>query len=202
MARLMFRRRARRHAGARIAVCVIVLALVAVASCRAHAQGPGFVSAQGTGLQLDGRPWSAVGFNDYRVMSIDSSTYICGGAHSDTQVATEFQEMANLGSNTIRTWFYQAYAVDPARGSVSYWAPFDRVLNDAAASGMKVIATLADQWGSCENYDWQPNTYKTLSWYQGGYATTRYNGLPLTYRQWVQAWSHATRVTSASLSGS
>lgn len=151
----------------------------------AHAAS-GYVSAQGTRLTLDGQPFSADGFNDYRVMSVSYSTYTCGGEYADGVVDSELQDMQNAGATVLRTWFYQAYAVDPSTGQIGYWAPFDRVLRLAQKHGLKVIASLADQWGNCENVNWGPTFYKTRAWYQGGYKTATYNGLPLTYYDWVQ----------------
>jgi endo-1,4-beta-mannosidase len=85
------------------------------------------------------------------------------------------------GQNVFRAWFFQRLAT--TSGSQRDWSAFDHTLAVAQAHGERVIATLGNQWGDCEE---QPPVYKTESWYQSGYRASL-DGLPNSYRDWVAA---------------
>ncbi|MGH3608515.1 MAG: hypothetical protein ACRDRD_10585 [Pseudonocardiaceae bacterium] len=135
--------------------------------------------AAGTHLVLDGQPWRFLGFNDYQLTSQSYSGYTCGGEHSDAEVAADFAQMHRLGVTVVRTWFFQSYVAD--RG----WSAFDRVLSDAARYGIRIVPVLANQWGTCEDYNRTPVLYKALGWYQSGYRTELEYGLHLSYRTYA-----------------
>ncbi len=86
------------------------------------------------------------------------------------------------GQEVFRSWFFQALATTNGERD---WAAFDHTLAVAAAHGQRVIATLADQWGACEQPG-SPGVYKTEAWYQGGYRTTPMNAaVTRSYRDWA-----------------
>ena len=77
----------------------------------------------------------------------------------------------------------------PVRGDAQRgrdWSAFDHTLAVARRHGVKVIATLVNQWGECEGWSSYPEGYKGESWYRSGYRTQPSSpGMPATYRQWV-----------------
>ncbi len=126
----------------------------------------GFVKVHKGGLFVDGQPWSAVGFNDYRLAAIPGG-YVCdgnAGAVSDDQLGALLDRAAASGATTIRTWFFQS-SWDPDGDGTGDWSAFDRILDAAAARGLRVVPVLANQWSDCENGE--PD--KDLSFYAGGY---------------------------------
>ena len=140
----------------------------------ARAVSSGFVRASGTQLFVDGAPWSFTGYNAYWLTSAHTG-HQCGSSLSDQQMNDFFAEIAqNSGSVAVRTWFFQSY------GAPSTWWQYDRVLNLAAAHGIKIIPTLVNQWGSCE----PGHPYLNLQWYQAGYKQAT-NGYPLSFRDFA-----------------
>ena len=140
----------------------------------ARAVSSGFVSASGTQLFVDGAPWSFTGYNAYWLTSAHTG-HMCGPSLSDQEMNAVFAEMAqNSGSVAVRTWFFQSY------GAPSAWWQYDRVLNAAAAHGIKIIPSLVNQWGACE----PGHPYLSLPWYQSGYKQAT-NGYPLSYRDFA-----------------
>ena len=65
----------------------------------------------------------------------------------------------------IRGWFFQSLALRSLAGSgtVIDWSIFDDTLARARAAGVRIVATLTDQWGACES---TPETPKSPSWYR------------------------------------
>ena len=87
--------------------------------------------------------------------------------------------------NVMRAWFFQPLA-QPTPDSppmVRTWDAFDHTLEVADAHGLKVIATLTDQWGECG--DGGANGYKGQDWYETGYRTVVQPGMVATYRDYV-----------------
>ena len=170
----------------RLSLGVATLATVAVASAAApgppatpHGQlvsASPFVTANGTSLALNGRPWTFTGYNAYQLPSV-AGGYQCGGTVSDAALGAILDQMKQKSSSAVvRTWFFQSY------GGPGNWSQFDRVLNAAAARGIKVIPTLANQWGDCE----ASGVYKGRSWYEAGYRGTG-DGYALSYRDYAVA---------------
>ncbi|MBJ7608224.1 MAG: cellulase family glycosylhydrolase [Candidatus Dormibacteraeota bacterium] len=134
------------------------------------------MTAAGTSLSLNGQPWSFTGYNSYQLPSV-ANGYQCGGTVSDQAVGAILDEMQrSSGSAAVRTWFFQSY------GGPGHWQQFDRVLNAAAARGIKVIPTLGNEWGDCE----PSGTYKGRGWYEDGYRTAG-DGYALSYRDYAVA---------------
>jgi len=163
----------------RIAVFILIFAaLGSYLLIRSFASTPyGFVTQNGTSLYLNGSKFRFAGYNGFYFTS--SSINPCRQALTNAQLGAMLDEIksASRGS-VIRTWFFQSF------GNPTNWSAFDRVIALAKQRGMYIIPTLENQWGDCEPSS--PNSYKTLSWYQGGYKLTN-DGYPMSYYNFVQA---------------
>ncbi len=94
-------------------------------------------------------------------------------------------ELDAIGSsaNVVRGWFFQYLATNHATGARD-WTKMDATLATLRAHGIRVIATLADQWGACEAA--APRSQLTQAWYQSGYKTVPYDAdVSNSYREWV-----------------
>jgi mannan endo-1,4-beta-mannosidase len=132
----------------------------------------GYVTAEGTRLTLDGQPYRFTGLNYYNANSRGD----CGYAPSDLA-----EDFGNWGPavNVLRAWFFQDLAT---RNGVRDWTTFDHTLAVAREHGIRIIATLTNQWGECE----EASSYKTESWYARGYKERPPGSrLPVSYREYV-----------------
>lgn len=127
---------------------------------------------------LDGHAYRFTGLNIYNANSVNNCWYSMGtGARLDDSLAT-----IGTGQEAFRAWFFQRLAtVDGERD----WAAFDHTLRVARSNGQRVVATLTNQWGDCENAVGAP-VYKTEDWYRSSYRTEADPGMPVTYREWVR----------------
>jgi mannan endo-1,4-beta-mannosidase len=144
--------------GAVMVVCALLLfGATAVAS-----PPPGFVTAQGTRLYLDGQPYRPVGINIYNA----NSNGWCWYAMDGTVLG---DSLTALGGSikVFRAWFFQQLATMDGQRD---WTAFDRTLAAASAHGLKVIVTLIDQWGNCGATNGQGYGYKDGTWYESGYT--------------------------------
>jgi hypothetical protein len=137
-----------------------------------------FISARATRL-FDGRqPFYLRGFNLYNINGRGNCGY---------QIPDLDAELDAIGpaANVIRGWFFQRLATDPETGKLD-WSVFDETLATLRERGVRVIATLADEWGACDGD--APRDRLTLDWYQSGYRNAPYApGAQLSYRDWVSA---------------
>jgi mannan endo-1,4-beta-mannosidase len=162
----------------------------------------GFVGRQGGGLVLDGAPFRFTGLNNYTANLRNNCVSGYAGGNAD---GTEANDLAGIASGTnghtkvIRAWFFQRQATT---NGVRDWSAFDHTLAAAKAAGFRVIATLANGWGTCEAVapdgtkatDQNGVGYRDISWYQGGYKTFpeaghtggASEGGTVSYRNWVQ----------------
>ncbi|HYM83183.1 MAG TPA: cellulase family glycosylhydrolase [Candidatus Dormibacteraeota bacterium] len=132
-----------------------------------------FVGRSGTTLTLGGQPWTFTGFNIYNANSRSNCGATAGtGSYLDTALTD-----IGTGHPLFRAWFFQSLATT---NGARDWAAFDHTIAVARAHGFKVIATLGNQWQSCET-----SGYKWDSWYTGGYTSQVDPGMVTTYRQWV-----------------
>jgi mannan endo-1,4-beta-mannosidase len=135
----------------------------------------GFVVRSGTNLVLDGRPFRFTGLNIYNANSLWTCSYPLGegpdlGASLDA---------IGRGQTVFRSFFFQRMATINGKRD---WSAFDHTLAVAKAHGERVIATLTNQWGVCE----EPLPgYKTEAWYQSGYKRRLDTTVPSSYRDWV-----------------
>ncbi len=137
---------------------------------------PGFISANGTHLSLDGAPFRFSGLNVYNA----NSDGWCWFQYSDAQFDQALSDMGP-GTNVIRAWFFQPLATTPS--GQRDWTRFDRTLQIAGQHGIRVIVTLTDQWGECGATSTSP--YKDRAWYESGYATDVLPDSTVPYRDWV-----------------
>jgi mannan endo-1,4-beta-mannosidase len=134
---------------------------------------PGFVVRSGGQLWLAGQPFRFTGLNIYNANSINNCWYTLGtGSGLDGSLTS-----LNGAQQVFRAWFFQREATI---NGVRDWSAFDHTLAVAAAHGQRVIATLGNQWGECEDA-----IYKSEAWYQGGYRSTVAASTIEPYRAWV-----------------
>jgi mannan endo-1,4-beta-mannosidase len=152
-----------------------------------------FVTANGTGLELDGQPFTFTGMNIYNA----NSDGWCANDMDAGLLETALDDI-DLGGvhggdhGVIRAWFFQPLATD--LDGTRNWARFDRTIAEAKARGYYVIPTLGNQWGECGHKGslagLSASTYKYPSWYETGYTQRQpedavygpgYSG----YRDWV-----------------
>jgi mannan endo-1,4-beta-mannosidase len=156
----------------RVAVVSLLLAAVA-AQVAAAAPPPSYVTRSGTQLMQGGAPYRFTGLNIYNANSTGSCWYdmASGSTLGDSLAAI------GPGKQAFRAWFFQSLAT---RNGVRDWTAFDHTLAVARTHGVRVIVTLANQWGDCET-----SGYKNDQWYAGGYLTRRDPGSTVSYAAWV-----------------
>jgi alpha-tubulin suppressor-like RCC1 family protein/endo-1,4-beta-mannosidase len=137
-----------------------------------------FVTRSGQTLMVGTQPFRFTGFNVYQANS-GSGPNACGGDLVDgTGLDTALSSMGP-GVSAIRAWFFQSFVTD-ANGQRD-WSAFDHTIAVAQAHGIRVIATLANQWPDCEPLA----GYKTQDWYTSGYLDKDPGG-STSYFQFVQ----------------
>jgi mannan endo-1,4-beta-mannosidase len=138
----------------------------------------GFVVRCGSGLCLDGQPYRFTGLNIYNANILSNCWYTLGsGSGLDSSLTA-----IGTGQEAFRAWFFQRLATT---NGVRDWSAFDHTLAVAAAHGERIVVTLTNQWGNCENISGSP-VYKSESWYQSGYKLSLDPGMTATYREWVR----------------
>jgi endo-1,4-beta-mannosidase len=138
----------------------------------------GFVKRCGAALCLKGHAYVFTGLNIYNANSRSNCWYtLASGNALDRSLTT-----IGTGQEAFRAWFFQRLATTNGRRD---WSAFDHTLLVAAAHGERVIVTLTNQWGDCENAFGKP-AYKSESWYQSGYRARVDAGMIKTYRDWVR----------------
>ncbi len=171
--------RASRRRALALAVLGAVLAGLPGGIAPASAAPPGFVTASGTTLELDGQPYRFTGINVYNATNASGCWYpmASGSTLDDSLTAIS----ASGGPKVMRSWFFQALATT---GGVRDWSGFDHTLAVAAAHGTKVIVTLGNQWIDCDGPAGGAGSFKDEAWYTGGYAQPDPGGT-VSYRDWV-----------------
>lgn len=122
----------------------------------------GFVSRSGTSLTLNGQPYRFTGVNAYEAATYWGVNAGCGQMLSDQDLSNLFTQSLRSGQ-VVRFWAFQALATNYTTKQRD-WTGIDRVINTAAKYGVKVIPTLTDERGTCDDGHW-----KDPAWYQGGY---------------------------------
>ena len=169
-------------------VAVAVAGVLPSASAAAAAHAPGlspagpesnaapansFVTRNGQGLVVDGQPFRFSGLNIYQANSAGS----CGGDFVDGTGLDQALTSIGSGIGVIRAWFFQDLATNAGQRD---WSAFDHTIAVAKAHGVRVIATLANQWADCE----PAAGYKDPAWYQTGYKNPDPGGT-VSYRDWA-----------------
>ena len=146
---------------------------------------PGFVTASGTDLALDGRRFRFVGANRYDLASFPpgSGKYYCGGAWSDAALDALLDELATrAGASVVRLWAFQAFALGGAD-----FSSLDRVVATAARHHLKLILTLENEWQDCTEPDpGGDGGRKSAAWFGGGFRTPL-GAQKLSFRDWTAA---------------
>jgi hypothetical protein len=131
-----------------------------------------FVRRAATRLQVQGQDYRFDGLNIYNANSVNNCWYTMGNNGLLDQTLSDL-----AGLEVFRSWFFQSLATTAGGRD---WSAFDHTLQVAAAHHVKVVVTLANQWGDCET-----TGYKNLAWYRGGYSQAQ-GGELASYRAWVQ----------------
>src|SRR3954453_236983 len=167
------------------ALCAALTAVASASIISADA-GPasGFVKRSGTQLLLDGKPYRFTGLNVYNANSVQNCWYTMGEDSEDAgMVLHRSLNRIGHGNEAIRAGFFKPLATRHAERD---WSTFAHTLRTARRQGVKVIATLVNQWGQCEGWSDYAAGYKTERWYRSGYRTSPSSpGMPATYRRWV-----------------
>jgi mannan endo-1,4-beta-mannosidase len=137
----------------------------------------GFVSRAGTHLIENGAIFRFRGLNLYNINGDGD----CGYAIPDLDA-----ELDAIGgsANVVRGWFFQYLATNHRTGARD-WKRMDATLATLRARGVRVIATLADEWGACEAAN--PRGPLEIGWYRHGYRNRPYSAdVRSSYRNWVR----------------
>jgi mannan endo-1,4-beta-mannosidase len=147
-----------------------------------------FVRSSEAGLIAEGVPYRFTGLNVYNANSVGGNCWYSLGA--GTELETALTAMGP-GNEAFRAWFFQPLAT---HAGVRDWSAFDHTLAVARSRGMRVVATLVNQWGQCEGWEAHAAGYKTEAWYANGYRSMPGSpGMPATYREWVAEVVHRYR---------
>jgi hypothetical protein len=138
-----------------------------------------YVTSYGTQLVESGKIRKFVGYNAFQSATLPGYNVGCGSYVSNID---EF--FSTLPSNSmIRIWGWQgSMAINPKTKELD-WSGIDRVLAAAEKYNQKVIVSLGNQSGQCDDGQW-----KDSSWYAGGFKQV-YNPsgfTPLSYWDFVQ----------------
>lgn len=157
-----------------ILTTLLVAFLVAMSlSTSARAALSPFVKRSGTHLTLQGQPYRFTGLNIYNANSDGDCWY----SMSSGPKLGRSLEAIGPGKEAFRAWFFQSLATSYGHRD---WSAFDHTLAVARAHHVKVIATLTNQWGDCED-----GAYKAGHWYTRGYKHRDPVGT-VPYRAWVR----------------
>src|ERR1700730_5743623 len=119
------------------------VALLPVIATNSRHRTPGFVVRVGTNLFLDGRPFRFTGLNIYNANSL----WTCSYPLSEGPALGVSLDVIGHGQTVFRSFFFQRMATTNGKRD---WSAFDHPLAVAKAHGERVIATLTNQWGACE----------------------------------------------------
>jgi mannan endo-1,4-beta-mannosidase len=135
-----------------------------------------FVTRSGAQLFANGGTFRFHGLNLYDINGDGD----CGYAIPD--LGSELDAIGG-SANVVRGWFFQYLATNHATGARD-WTKMDSTLATLRAHGVRVVATLGDQWGACEAA--ASRTQLTQTWYQSGYKAVPYSAdVSNSYRGWV-----------------
>lgn len=160
---------------------------IASAQAAVRRVNSGTVSRSGTQLTLDGQPFRFTGFNLYNANNVRNTGCTGTNLGSGTALSATLDQWGP-GKQVMRAWFFQNLAQPTIGAGTTYdWSAFDHTLAVADAHGLKVIATLTNQWGECgDGLDVLPGSFKTKQWYVDGYKTAPGPGLYQTYLSYVR----------------
>lgn len=138
-----------------------------------------YLTTNGNSLQLYGQPYTFTGVNVYSAASLDGVNAGCGGQVNDLD-----ELFSSLRPNSIvRFWGWQGSMVTNVKTKQPDWSGIDRVLAVATKYKHRVIISLGDQSGTCDDELWKDRT-----WYTEGFMKVHNekNSTPLSYWEFVQ----------------
>lgn len=141
-----------------------------------------FVTRSGRNLYLGGRRYQFTGINAYELGTYHGGNLGCGAELSDQQLDSFFASLPAY--SMVRTWAFQGSLSTNVNTKQINWAYMDRVVNSATAHNLKLVLTIGDQAGNCDDNYWHGS-----SWYNGGYTTVINNSqgtTPLSYWAYMQ----------------
>ena len=150
--------------GRRLSVATFAVATITAGLALAVGREPDapsasqFVRRNDNRLVLRAAAYTFTGLNVYNVNSRSTCSYNFGG----TRLSESLRTMGS-GKEAVRAWFFQRFVTI---GGSRDWTVFDESLAAARRHGVRVIATLSNQWNDCDD----GYGYKTASWYRGGYT--------------------------------
>lgn len=139
----------------------------------------GRIVRHGTGLYLNGRPYSFVGVAAPNATTLGSVNYGCGAPLSDAELDQLFTSLpprtvVNMWATSQLGWNRFARSVD--------FTAIDRAVAVAARHGAYLNLSLATQQGYCGDGHW-----KNEAWYGGGYRRAAADDeTRLSYLDWVR----------------
>ena len=172
-------------------LCLVATAAVPnpVTAASSASEAPaGDIQASGRSLVLDGQTYRFVGVNAYEIATDWGTNAGCGPMLSDSQLNAFFASLRP--DSLVRMWAFQGSMAINDHTFQLDWAPLDRVFAAAAAHGQRLVVSLTDQGGTCDDQHWQDP-----SWYEGGFmnvfddpTSTGGRGLtPMSYWAYLQA---------------
>jgi hypothetical protein len=140
------------------------------------APGDDFVHARGTALVVDGQPFVVRGLDVYNANS--RGTCWTDLVRQDG-LETSLRAIGK-SANTLRAWFFQDMAQTHDQRD---WTIFDRTFALARQYGVRVVATLENEWADCNSAG-----EKNTAWYRDGYRHAQGRQL-VAYRDWVKEFT-------------
>jgi mannan endo-1,4-beta-mannosidase len=145
------------------------------------------IRASGTHLVLDGSIYHFTGVNAYEAATDYGTNAGCGAMLSDAQLNQLFGSLPP--NSLVRIAALQGSMATNVTTHAIDWAPLDRVFAAAVAHGQRLVVTIANQSGTCDNGHWEDP-----SWYDGGFmdvfndpSNSAGTGLtPLSYWDYLQ----------------
>ncbi|XP_010914840.1 putative mannan endo-1,4-beta-mannosidase 9 [Elaeis guineensis] len=121
---------------------LILLLAVAFGHGRAHGGG-GFVTTNGTGFVMNGRPFYSNGFNAYWLM------YMASDPAGRSKVSSAFQQASSHGMKVVRTWAFsdgghKALQCSPGSYDENMFQGLDFVISEARKYGVYLILSLVN----------------------------------------------------------
>jgi mannan endo-1,4-beta-mannosidase len=121
-----------------------------------------YVAARDGKLWLAGNPYNVVGVNAYELATYWGVNAGCGAMLDDASLDAFF---AALPADTmVRVWGFQGSMGTNYFTHQREWGPLDRIVAAAGRHGDRLIMSLGNQAGDCDDGHW-----KDPAWYAGGY---------------------------------
>lgn len=139
---------------------------------------PGVVGAHDGRLWLDDRPYRFTGVNAYQLATNFSVNVGCGNQVRDLDGL-----FASLRPDSmVRFWAFQGQGYNKHTRRLDFTA-LDRVVRAAERHDQRLVFTLGEQAGVCDDGHW-----KDMAWYQGGYTQVfddAGRGQAVSYWDWL-----------------